>query len=97
MLKGITAFLLGKSYTDKHGGGSGSGDYILLTHKPQINSVELSGDMSSDDLGLASAADTYTKMEVDTALADKADMNTIYTKTEIDIMIGDVETLLSTL
>lgn len=37
-------------------GGSGTGDYEDLENKPKINSVELSGNKSSSDLGLASAS-----------------------------------------
>lgn len=38
-------------------GGSGTSDYDALTNRPQINSVTLTGDLSSSDLGLADAAD----------------------------------------
>lgn len=37
---------------------------------------------------------TYTKAEVNTALAAKADTATTYTKTEIDSMIGSINTVL---
>ena len=37
---------------DGTGGGGGTGDYDDLTNKPQINSVELSGDKSLSDLGI---------------------------------------------
>lgn len=39
------------------GGGSGTSDYTQLTNKPQINSVELSGNKTSTDLGLAGASE----------------------------------------
>lgn len=39
------------------GGGGGSTDYADLSNKPKINNVELSGNKSSSDLGLASDAD----------------------------------------
>lgn len=37
------------------GGGGGTSDYNDLTNKPQINSVELSGNKSLDDLGIQSS------------------------------------------
>ena len=36
------------------GGGGGTTNYNSLSNKPQINSVTLSGDKTSEDLGLAS-------------------------------------------
>lgn len=36
------------------GGGGGTTDYSQLTNKPSINNVTLSGNKSSEDLGLAS-------------------------------------------
>ena len=44
----IQSYLLGK----KAGGGSGTTNYSDLSNKPSINSVELSGNKSSSDLGL---------------------------------------------
>lgn len=38
-------------------GGGGSTDYADLTNKPKINNVELSGNKSLDNLGIASMAD----------------------------------------
>lgn len=38
-------------------GGGGTSDYDALTNRPQINSVTLTGDLSSSDLGLADASD----------------------------------------
>ena len=40
-------------------------DYSQLLGKPQINSVELSGNKSLDDLGIAAKNAVYTKEEVD--------------------------------
>ena len=37
----------------KKGGGGGTSDYSQLSNKPQINSVELSGNKSLHDLGIA--------------------------------------------
>lgn len=42
------------------GGGGGSTDYADLTNKPKINNVELSGNKSPSDLGLASKTDLNT-------------------------------------
>lgn len=39
------------------GGGSGTSDYTQLTNKPQINSIELSGNKTSTDLGLAGSSE----------------------------------------
>ena len=73
------------------GGQGGTDDYTELTNKPQINGFTLTGNKTGSDLGLASAAaledkadkaTTYTKTEVDTALAAKANTATTYTKTE---------------
>lgn len=65
------------------GGGSGTGSYTDLTHKPKINGVELSGNKSASDLGL------YSKTEVDDLLDDKADSTDVYTKTETDDLLDD--------
>lgn len=54
------------------GGGGGTSDYSDLTNKPKINSVTLSGNKSSSDLGLASAD----------ALAAKANAADVYAKSE---------------
>lgn len=64
------------------GGGGGTTDYSLLTNKPQINSVELSGNKSLSSLGLMSATD------INTALNGKANASTTYTKTETDNAIS---------
>lgn len=66
------------------GGGSGSGSYTDLTHKPKINDVELSGNKSLTNLGL------YSKTEVNNLLNDKADSTDVYTKTETDDLIPDI-------
>ena len=67
-------------------GGSGTSDYDQLENRPQIAGVTLSGNKSLSDLGIASQEDlnakadastTYTKTEVDTALAAKANSEDI--------------------
>ena len=50
----LPSYLLGKS---KGGGGGGTSNYNELSNKPKINNVELSGNKTSEDLGLA--AKTY--------------------------------------
>ena len=46
----LPSYLLGKSKS----GGGGTSDYSQLTNKPSINGVTLSGNKTSEDLGLAS-------------------------------------------
>lgn len=46
-------------------GPGGTSDYTELTNKPSINGVELNGNKTLTQLGIASAATTYTKTEVD--------------------------------
>lgn len=56
------------------GGGGGTTDYTSLTNKPKINNVELLGNKSLADIGVTNAitSATYTKSEIDTALAGKS-------------------------
>lgn len=49
--------LLGLIKKNGGGGGGGTTNYNSLSNKPQINSVELSGNKSLSDLGIASAQD----------------------------------------
>lgn len=49
-------------------------DYSTLSNKPKINDVELNGDKSSSDLGLAAASHTHTVSQI-------TDMPTVPTKT----------------
>lgn len=56
------------------GGGGGTSDYTDLSNKPQINSVELSGDKSAADLGLQPTTRVVTMVSSSTQLAT----NTIY-------------------
>ena len=46
-----------------NGGGGGTDDYEDLENKPKINSVELSGNKTLDDLGIASKDEIALKME----------------------------------
>ena len=47
----LSTLALAKAYTDSQGGG-GTSNYNSLTHKPQINNVELSGNKTLSDLGI---------------------------------------------
>lgn len=60
------------------GGQGGTDDYTNLSNKPMINDIILVGNKSLADLGIASA----------TALSDKADRETTYTKTEVDTALA---------
>ena len=66
------------------GGGStgGTTDYNALDNKPQIEGNTLTGNKTADDLGLMS------KTNINSALANKADKSTTYTKTEVDSAIS---------
>ena len=59
--------LLGLIKANGGGGGGGTTNYNLLENKPQINSVELSGNKSLSDLGIASATDLAGKQDALTA------------------------------
>lgn len=50
----VTSDAVAKAIEEGGGGGGGSTDYADLTNKPKINNVELSGNKSPSDLGLAS-------------------------------------------
>ena len=75
------------------GGSGGTTDYELLENKPQINSVELLGNKSLTDLGIYIPTKT-SELENDSGFIDKTALENYYTKTEIDTLIGDIETLL---
>lgn len=57
----------GKVTISAAGGSGGTSDYTALTNKPQINSVELSGNKSLTDLGIASATALAAKQDKLTA------------------------------
>ena len=67
------------------GGGGGTGgttDYNALENKPQIEGNTLTGNKTADDLGLMS------KTDISSALTNKADKSTTYTKTEVNSAIN---------
>lgn len=53
--------LSGSVFRSSGGGGGGTTDYEQLSNKPKINSVELSGNKSSSDLGLEAAGTCLPK------------------------------------
>ena len=66
----------------------GTSDYEELVNKPSINEVELVGDKSADDLGLAEAEHTHVKADVtdfahDHVKADITDFAHSHTKSDI--------------
>ena len=75
------------------GGSGGTTDYELLENKPQINSVELLGNKSLTDFGIDIPTKT-SDLENDSGFIDNTALENYYTKTEIDMLIGDIETLL---
>ena len=63
------------SYVGGEGSSGGASDYSALTGKPQINSVELSGNKSLDDLGIQAKGEYATKAQgakADTAVQPSA-------------------------
>lgn len=51
-------------YWGSGGGGGGTSDYSDLSNKPQINSVTLSGNKTSADLGLASSSHNHSASNI---------------------------------
>ena len=79
---------------DGGGGGGGTSDYTDLSNKPQINSVTLSGNKSSSDLGLADAVHThsqYLTQETDPTVPSwaKASSKPSYTASEVGALPDD--------
>lgn len=63
-------------------GPGGTSDYTELTNKPSINGVELNGNKTLTQLGIAPAATTYTKTEVNSKIgAAIADLDVSQTAT----------------
>lgn len=49
----LSTLALAKAYTDSQGGGGGgTSNYNSLTHKPQINSIELTGNKTLEAYGM---------------------------------------------
>ena len=58
----VETYALAKAYTDSHGGGGGgTTNYEDLGNLPLINGIQLLGNKSSKDLGLASIVDEATE------------------------------------
>lgn len=60
----LTAIQIGSEKFSIEGGGGGVSDYTELENKPSINNVELDGNKTSSDLGLAPASHTHTSSDV---------------------------------
>lgn len=63
-----------------------STDYSKLSNKPSINDVTLEGNKTLEELGIQPKGNYLTEHQ---------DLSNYYNKTEIDAMIGNIETLLS--
>ena len=64
-------------YIGGAGGSSGSSDYTSLSNKPQINSVELSGNKTLDQLGIQAKGEYLTSSDLSTyALKSELPENT---------------------
>lgn len=77
------------------GGGTGSGttDYEKLDNLPKINGVELVGNKTTNDLGIKMPT-KLSELTNDKGYIDNTTLDDYYTKTEIDTLVGDIETLL---
>lgn len=64
-------------WANESGGGGGTSDYSDLTNKPSINSVTLSGNKTSSDLGLAPAVTEVTVSDAG-AVTQALDAGKIY-------------------
>ena len=64
----------------------GSSNYQDLNNKPSINNVELNGNKTLEELGIQPKGNYLTEHQ---------DLSNYYNKTEINNMIGNIETLLS--
>ena len=79
----VTSDAVAKAIEEGGGGGGGSTDYDDLTNKPKINNVELSGNKSLNDLGLASETNLNT-------LSDKVGDLSELTTTEKTSLVGAI-------
>ena len=71
------------------GGGGGTTDYNDLTNKPSINGHTLSGDMTSDDIGVQSKIDNqYDPSDEEVIINGGAGSNNTYDPEEENVVIG---------
>lgn len=81
------------------GGGSGTTDYLELQNKPKINTIELIGNKSLDDLGIQPKGNYALKNDIPNVsnfiTKDVSNLTNYYDKNSIDTMIGGIESLLS--
>lgn len=84
----VTSDAVAKAIEEGGGGGGGSTDYADLNNKPKINNVELSGNKSPSDLGLASEIGLNT-------LSDKVGDLSELTTTEKTSLVGAINEIAS--
>lgn len=65
------------------GGSGGTGDYNQLTNKPQINSVELSGNKTLADLGIQAAGNYALKSDIPTKVSELQNDSQFVTETAL--------------
>lgn len=89
-------------WRERESGGGGTTDYSNLTNKPSINDVELSGNKTASDLGLADTNDIPSKLSDltnDTGFITNTVNNLInyylktelYTKSEVDNIVTAIK------
>lgn len=85
----VETYAAAKAYTDSHGGGGGgTSNYNQLSNKPQINGIELSGNKSSEDLGLESKLTEDITAAVDVG---GVDAGTVFVEgTSIETVLGAI-------
>ena len=71
--------------------GGGTTDYEELDNLPKINGVELVGNKTTNDLGIKMPT-KLSELTNDKGYIDNTTLDDYYTKTEIDTLIGDIET-----
>lgn len=84
----VTSDAVAKAIEEGGGGGGGSTDYADLTNKPKINNVELSGNKSLADLGVASETD------LDTLSDNVGDLSEL-TTTEKTSLVGAINEIVA--